>query len=242
MLFLLGFMSGIAGGKGSRFMNARNAEAVIAGFCMIKHILNCQPREIYWGYLTSRARSLQLPSGTPEDLVLIRLACLSRVQDLTTYAVLRASWEALGDRERSVLVDHFLADGIEKRAFVLEFLPACVASAKSNPLLGLTLLMEVLVELLTNLQPAVSASPEVSDVMMLPVDLMDMSEFIAAVQNRFIFQTCVSRCAFRFSMGRVNVEMTGGNWGRSNDPDTDLTSLSYELKDLLVNQQMANRV
>ena len=25
--------------------------------------------------------------------------------------------------------------------------------------------------------------------------------------------------------------MTGGNWGRTNDPDTDMTSLAYIVKD-----------
>lgn len=71
-----------------------------------------------------------------------------------------------------------------------------------------------------------------------------MSEFIAAVQNRFVFQTCVSRwpqgpselpkilrCKYHFSENRVRVEMTGGNWGRTNDPDTDMTSLAYIVKD-----------
>ena len=56
--------------------------------------------------------------------------------------------------------------------------------------------MEVLVELLHNLRPAVNAVAEAAAVRMLPVDLSDMSEFIAAVQNRFVFKTCVSRCAF----------------------------------------------
>ena len=80
-----------------------------------------------------------------------------------------------------------------------------------------------------------------------------MGEFIAAVQNRFVFQTCVSRwgrfwaisdvpasshfqlflcrCKYHISGDRVRVEMTGGNWGRTNDPDTDMTSLAYIVKD-----------
>ena len=31
-----------------------------------------------------------------------------------------------GIRERDLLMDHFLADGMDQRAYVLEFLPACV--------------------------------------------------------------------------------------------------------------------
>ena len=237
VLFLLGFMSGIAGGHGSRFMNARNAEGFIAGLNMLRHVFDRSPQDIYWGYLASRAHSLRLPSASAEDLVMVRLACLSRVQDADAYWILRSSWEELGEMERKVLTEHFLADGLEMRAFVLEFLPACVANARSNGLVGLTLLLEVLVELLHNLRPAVNAVPEAAAVMMLPVDLSDMGEFIAAVQNRFVFKTCVSRCAFRFSGTRVLLEMTGGNWGRVNDPDTDLTSIAYDIKDILMKQQ-----
>ena len=235
MLFLLGFMSGIAGGKGSRFMSAKNAEAVISGFLMLQSLLKSPPRDIYWGYMTTRARALKIPYDTAEDLVMVRLACLSRLQDASQYQTLRSSWDVLGSFQKTTLTNHFLADGIETRAFVLEFLPTCVANAKANGLIGLTLLLEVLVELLTNLQQAVETSKETSSVMILPVDLMDMSEFIAAVQNRFVFQSCVSRCSFRFSGSntRVRVEMTGKNWGRTNDPDSDLTSLAYEVKGIL---------
>lgn len=33
---------------------------------------------------------------------------------------------------------------------------------------------------------------------MIPVDLSEMAEFIAVVQNRFVFLTCVSRCQLQF--------------------------------------------
>ena len=70
---------------------------------------------------------------------------------------------------------------------------------------------------------------------------MDMSEFIAAVQNRFVFQSCVSRCSFKFSGTRVLVEMTGKNWGRTNDPDSDLTSLAYEVTGILATNNAVQR-
>lgn len=171
MLFLLGFMSGIAAGNGSRFMNAKNAEAAISGFLMLQSLLKSPPRDIYWGYMTTRAQALKIPHETAEDLVLVRLACLSRLQDASGYTALRGSWDVLGSFQKDVLIHHFLADGIETRAFVLEFLPTCVANAKANGLIGLTLLLEVLVELLTNLNQAVQASKETSSVMTLPVAL-----------------------------------------------------------------------
>ena len=77
-----------------------------------------------------------------QDLALVRLACLARVQDPKAYVQLRAAWDGLGVRERDLLMDHFLADGMEQRAFVLEFLPACVQNAQANKVIGLSLLLE----------------------------------------------------------------------------------------------------
>ncbi|CAE7563736.1 Cnga4, partial [Symbiodinium pilosum] len=239
ILFLLGFMSGLASGQGSRFMNATNAPAVISGIHMLQHLLDATAQGIYWGFIASRASALRLPQRTAEDFVLVRLACLSRVQDASGYKELRRAWDSLGAREQSFLVEHFLSDGLEERALVLEFLPACVANAKSNSLVGLTILLEVLVDLLSNLWMAVDNMANLKGVKMIAVDLSeDMGEFIAAVQNRFVFQTCVSRCKFHSVDDRVRVEMTGGNWGRTNDPDTDMTSLAYIVKDVLMKQQV----
>lgn len=238
ILFLLGFMSGLAAGQGSRFMNATNAPAVISGVMMLQQLLHATPRGIYWGFISARATALRLPQQTAEDLALMRLACLSRVQDVKGYKELRRAWDSLGSREQAVLVDHFLCDGLEDRALVLEFLPACMANAKTNSLVGLTILLEVLVDLLSNLWPTVLSMPMADATQMIAVDLSDMSEFIAAVQNRFVFQTCVSRCKYHFAGDRVRVEMTGGNWGRTNDPDTDMTSLAYIVKDVLMKQQV----
>lgn len=237
ILFLLGFMSGLAAGQGSRFMNATNAPAVISGVGMLQHLLHATPGGIYWGFISARATALRLPQQTSEDLALMRLACLSRVQDVKGYKDLRRAWDSLGSREQAILVDHFLCDGLEDRALVLEFLPACVANAKTNSLVGLTILLEVLVDLLSNLWPTVLAT-NVDGNKMIAVDLSDMGDFIAAVQNRFVFQTCVSRCKYHFTGDRVRVEMTGGNWGRTNDPDTDMTSLAYIVKDVLMKQQI----
>ena len=93
--------------------------------------------------------------------MLVRLSCLARVQEEKDYLQLRAAWDALKARERSALTDHFLADGIEasclckeasscdrlqpllvrsgsmcvwdaqEQAFILEFLPNCVANSKA---------------------------------------------------------------------------------------------------------------
>eukprot|EP00913_Durusdinium_trenchii_P033088 g30978.t1 len=131
ILFLLGFMSGLAAGQGSRFMNAKNADATIGGIRVLQKLMTA----IYWGYLALRAEKLMLPFNSPEDLVL-------------------------------------------ELAFVLEFLPNCVANAKANPLIGLTCLLDVLTDLLATLRTKVATMPKQPK--LLPVDLSDMGEFISA--------------------------------------------------------------
>jgi len=233
ILFLLGFMSGLAAGNGSRFMNAKNADSTIGGIRMLQRLMNVNPTSIYWGYMGLRAAKLKLPFDTPEDMVLVRLACLARIQDDRGYQTLKNSWQALGARERTSLTDHFLADGIEEPAWVFEFLPNCVANAQANPVVGLTALLDVLTDLLYNLRSLdKSGKPSV-----MLVDLSDMGEFIAAVQNRFVFLTCISRSQLSIEKSRVRVEMSGGNWGRTTDADTDLTSIAYTLQDLVHKQQ-----
>jgi len=149
---------------------------------------------------------------------------------------LRAAWDALKARERAALTDHFLADGIEEQAFILEFLPNCVANSKANNTVGLTGLLGVLVDLLNNLRLSMDSMPDMEKV--IPVDLSEMAEFIAVVQNRFVFLTCVSRCQLQFIGQRVHLKMTGGNWGRTTDPDSDMTSLAYTLQDILQKQEV----
>ena len=57
------------------------------------------------------------------------------------------------------------------------------------------------------------------------------SPALALPRNRFVFETCVSRCKVRFTGGRVQLEMTGSNWARVNEPNSDITSLAYSVKD-----------
>ncbi|CAK9045200.1 Uncharacterized protein SCF082_LOCUS25562 [Durusdinium trenchii] len=109
---------------------------------MLQQLTTSTPRGIYWGFLDARAEALEIPRETAEDFALVRLACVARVQDSNSYVQLRAAWDGLGIRERDLLMDHFLADGIDQRAFVLEFLPACVQNAQQNKVIGLSLLLE----------------------------------------------------------------------------------------------------
>eukprot|EP00930_Biecheleria_cincta_P035260 TRINITY_DN24259_c0_g1_i1.p1 TRINITY_DN24259_c0_g1~~TRINITY_DN24259_c0_g1_i1.p1 ORF type:complete len:337 (+),score=55.38 TRINITY_DN24259_c0_g1_i1:187-1197(+) len=243
ILFLLGLMSGLAGGRGSRFMDAKNAIGVITGIQLLEEILESTPRAVYWSYLVARGKQLSLPAAcTPEDLVLTRLACLGRVQNESGFRALRTAWDRLSSSARQVLVKHFLADGITEQAFVLEFLPACMANAKANDMIGILVLLEVLVNLICIMRQLAEAAENRSAGMLLRVDLSDMAEFIGAVQNRFVFHSCISRCQFQFSPTRVRVELTSANWARINDLDSDMILLAYDMQEMLQRQQSTEKV
>ncbi|CAE7511654.1 unnamed protein product, partial [Symbiodinium sp. KB8] len=238
ILFLLGFMSGLAGGNGSRFMNSRNAASVIVGIRTLRHVLDSSPQAIYWSFIELRARQLMLPRNTPEDFALVRLGCLARVQDLAGYQSLKSNWMLLGLRERQLLVRHFLADGIETPAFLCEFLPDCVGKAKDNRNVGLHLLLEVMVHLIEHLHQASVKLHQGQEVKMISVDLSDFAEFISVVQNRFIFSTCISRSKLSVEDSRRwYLQMTSNNWSRTHEKDTDTTTLAYGVKEMLQRQK-----
>lgn len=248
VFFLLGFMSGLAGGTGSRFMNAKNSTAVINGIECLLHVLDSSPEAVYWTFVINRAKHLKLPAESPEDIALVRLACLSRVQDKFGFLQLRMSWELLGMREREVLVSHFLADGINEQALVFEFLPDCMAKAKENKYVSVHVLLEVLVDLIEDLRQLdasklnVQPSPRSGQTKIISIDLADMAEFISTVQNRFVFQTCISKCKIRFSNNRGVLTMTGDNWGRTHEPENDTTMLAYSVKELLQRQKFLHEL
>ncbi|CAE7250487.1 Hcn4 [Symbiodinium sp. CCMP2592] len=207
VLFLIGFMSGLGGGHGSKFLHSRHAQNFIASMQMLRHLMDSSPSSIYWGYIACRARVLRAPLVASEDLALMRLACLGREQDRRGYIKLQKAWALLGSRERATLVHHLLADGIQRRAIILEFLPDCVQKSKTNAAVGLTRLFEVMVDLLDNLSTVLQQSVE----KVVLVDLSDLKNFIEVVQNSFVFSTCISRCKLRRSEERVSGQMGEGN-------------------------------
>ena len=133
--------------------------------------------EVYWGYMRARARSFSVNFVRADELALVRLACLSRVQDALSFVTLplgwcaskwrvcwgvdgrlwlveswvfghrwknrwkvksgeigcwleslssqprQNAWASLSSDQRETLKNHFLADGIEKRAIIFTFLP-----------------------------------------------------------------------------------------------------------------------
>lgn len=238
VMFLLGFMAGLGGGRGSKFLGARNGEVLIASMQVFSNLLSLTPRSVYWGYLRARANSFQANFITGEDLAIVRLACLSRVHDQQEFVALRHAWTSLDRKERGTLVEHLLADGIQQRAVIFTFLPDCIQHSMLNASVGLTRLLQVLVDLLKHLKVAMGNTVLHQIVF---IDLSDFSEFITAVQNTFIFQTCISRCKLDVPEPNqrpyVTLEMTSNNWGRINEADTDLMSVDHRVREVLEKQQ-----
>lgn len=238
ILFLLGFMSGIAGGRGSKFLTARTAPSFIASLQVFSQLTKLTPRSVYWGYLRARAGSFQSSFTTAEDLALVRLACLSRVQGAQSFLHLQTAWSGLSNKQRGALVSHLLADGITRQAMIFIFLPDCIQKSMANPTVGLTVLLEVLVDLLAHLQVILKEVPN----MQIWIDLSDLAEFAAAVQNNFVFQTCISRCKVDVPQpigkrAQIQLQMTSANWLRIQEVETDLMSVSHRVSELLKRQQ-----
>ena len=174
VLYLLGFMSGLAGGKGSRFMTRSNARTTILGLAMLKHVLEQDPAPLYWTYIHHRGLELSKRAEQPADLALLRLACNCRAQTADDVALLQDAWDHLTAQEQAELTKHFLADGITTRAIVCEFLPLCLERARANPFVTVRTLLQVLVELLQAVQ---SAAPK--DHKIVTVDLADLATWHA---------------------------------------------------------------
>lgn len=237
ILFLIGFMSGLAGGRGSKFLNAKNSESVILGISSLLCVLDSTPRDIYWNYMFQRGEQLGLPTTSSEDMAIVRLACLARVRDDTDLHRLHFSWELLAQSDRQVLVENLLADGIDKKGIVFEFLPDCIANAQRNPLIGLPTLFDVIVDLIGSLEYTGDTLPVLPGTSMRVIDLSEMSVFIQAVQNKHIFHTCVSRCRLHIADGRTYFKMSSANWDRASEAETDATQLAYCMNELLQRQK-----
>ena len=183
VLFLLGFMSGLAGGHGSRFMNRNNAKSTILGLSMLKRVLDLEAKPLYWTYIHHRGVQMDLTPSKPGDLALIRLACLCRSRSARDMQELRMAWNGLGKKDQLALTKHFLADGLNKKALVFEFLPLCLENARSNPFVTIQTLLEVLVDLIHAVK---GAAPK--KFMMFAVDLNDFAAFILTATR--LHQVC----------------------------------------------------
>lgn len=242
VFFLLGFMSGLDGGHGSKFMTAQNSKSVILGLSMLQHVLNSDAHAIYWTYILERGRQLHQQVSSASELAILRLACLLRVQNEENMFELRASWDLLAARDSAVLVKHFLAGGINEYAVVFEFLPLCLERAKSNPHVTVPVLLELLVALIDRLPSEEEELAHSQGSKVLVVDLSDLAAFLQMVQNRLVVQSCIASSKLKFAHSRVYVQMTAENWSRTHEADSDAAVSAYGIKELLHRQKLLHEL
>ncbi|CAJ1352847.1 unnamed protein product [Effrenium voratum] len=232
VVFLLGFLSGLQGGRGSAFMTASNAKNILLGLHTVQHILDKKPAYLYWTYIYQRGLLLQRVARSLEDLALCRLACLCRVRSSQEFQQLEESWFQLDDWQQEVLTSHFLASGINNTAIVFEFLPLCLERAKGNPQVGVPCLLEILVGLV---EAVLAGSERGQKQNIMTVDLSNLGAFILLVQNRFVFQTCLARSKLRKRNNphEFHLDLTEDNWSRVNERQTDLVAVSDTVREIL---------
>jgi len=235
VLYLLGFMSGLAGGKGSRFMTSLNATAVIRGLNLMKNVLIDEPSPLYWTYIRERSYELlKHEASDSNNLAQARLACLCRTQTHEDFLRLQKAWQKLSKVQQAELALLLLADGISNQAIVCEFLPLCLERAKANPFVTVGTFLEVLLDLMQ----AVRAATKKKNWMVVQVDLNDLAAFVLMVKNSYVFQSCLVRSKLRSTSSRIYLDMTQENWRRVNEPQSDTVVIARGLHHLVRRHKM----
>jgi len=162
---------------GSMFLTEANGRSVMKGLACLHDLTGVDPAAVYWNYISSRAEALDLHVATPSHLVLARLACLTRTVQASSLQALANGWEELTNQEKDALLELFLSDGHDDKAFILLYLPLFLANATANPDLGLRHGLQFLVDLYTKLMAHRCLNQEASTV------TVDISSLASAAKN-----------------------------------------------------------
>lgn len=243
LLSLLGIMSGTPGQclYGSRFLDETNGQAIAFSLAALRHLSEASPQAIYWGYITARARRLEMPHTTIEELAFARLVCLIRIHAARDVDAVRSAWHGLGFHDREALTLVLIADGIRERAFVFTFLPLCFEQAIKNKAVGLYNMLVVLAELADRVTLYSRRSDMDSNKPIL-VDLQDFASFISVVKGTSVFCTCLERSKLNRTAGdKLHLSMTKTNWLFADDNDGQEISVTHLLRQIVRKQDMLER-
>jgi len=98
------------------------------------------------------------------------------------------TWGGLTSRERAILTEHFLSDGIDDPAFVFAFLPQFFANCRANQVVGLPRALIVLIELIGLVRAEqVTFMGEAT----ITVNLSDLANFAHDVKCSAVFEAVV---------------------------------------------------
>jgi len=184
-------LCGVTGAKsiqGSHFLNELNGRSVLKALSCLQNIADARPQAVYWRYIAARAWSLQLEVQQAGDLVLARLACLTRTVDPQRLRELKEEGAQLTDSEQDALHEIFLLDGHLQKAFIFQYLPLFLTNAMENTDLGLRCGLQFLVELYGKLldhRCLSHAGPTVR------VDIYSLASIVAEVDSLRTLRRCL---------------------------------------------------
>jgi len=243
LVVLLATMCALRGAEaisGSLFMDLKNGSTVMMGIQRLRFMGDTDCCAIYWSYIAARAKELDIPYGTPDDMVLARLACLTRAkrQDCKN---MNQTWQTLSRQERARLTGHFLADGVHEFAIMLAFLPDFLLNSKNNSCVGLSLALHVLCELLEVLlqDDLVLQCREIDPC--IKVDMSDLGKFARDVVSKKSFEALSGHVNVVRTIYGVKLQVSTKHWHSVDQPNwRDESSQELFLKVNQMSRQMAS--
>eukprot|EP00931_Biecheleriopsis_adriatica_P057726 TRINITY_DN34267_c0_g1_i1.p1 TRINITY_DN34267_c0_g1~~TRINITY_DN34267_c0_g1_i1.p1 ORF type:complete len:1226 (+),score=202.09 TRINITY_DN34267_c0_g1_i1:54-3731(+) len=211
---LIAIMCAIRGTEtllGSLFMDNHNGKMVLAGVQCLQHLPTAEAPAIYWSFIRRYAQELGLRHETLEDFVVARLACLSRVNAGEVPLLLEA-WSKLPAAECKLLVDHFSADGITRRAVLFMYLPLYFEHAQKNRAVGMYRALVTLIGILELL--AQDGRLVESEELNINIDLSDLASFAREVKAPRIFEATPSFCKVIYTATHIRVAVLTAHWQR----------------------------
>lgn len=239
---VVGMMSGLAAGGGgstifgSKFMDDKNARALLDAIHSLQSLSQADPQAIYWKYIGQRACRLEAPFVSRENLVLARLMCLTRSHSWKEYESINLDWSELDDRVKHTLTKHFLADGIQENVYSFVFLPLCIANAKANESVGLTVFLTLLAHLIHKINAMLPRRPVITN-----IDLSELAVFIATVQHTLTLHICMDRIKLKKNGEAYAVRIRGRDWGLADEGDPE-PSPAYLLHEVLRKHDNLERI
>ncbi|CAE7245982.1 REV1 [Symbiodinium microadriaticum] len=227
--------------SGSSFLNKRTGRTVISSLHALQQLESQPCVSVYWNYLCTWARTLQLALDEPADFAFARLACICRMNDRNPrLKLLYLSWANMNQADRAVLTDFFLADGIRNHACVFSYLPACFDNAQKNPAVGFATFLDLLVELVEIIwmQMESNVTPR------QPVlNLFDLAAFTGVVRSRSVFCSCLEHTKIlHMPNGDMQLTMTSKNWSRTEEATDHPISVPSSLRQLVRRQNLHSRI
>ncbi|CAK0788219.1 unnamed protein product [Prorocentrum cordatum] len=217
--------------EGCPFLTEANARVLVTGLECLRQFEQEEARKLYWTYVSTRARMLDVASVGPEDLAFARLICLTDANDQEKLKAVRQAWSCLGSPERKILVEWFLRDGMADSTFTFKFLPQYLANAKSNRAVGILEALMVLLDFIERLLEC-GCMDSGSNVI---VDMSDLAVIVKEVRMPRGLTKAVEVAKIVYQQDKAAIVMTSRSWRLATALSTFKQRISWD--DVVQNQE-----